>query len=62
MALLAVSVEEHWRRKMGVGSLSDADLVGTGSHGREWPPMFLCGFDKDRDLFFSSIYGSGSLW
>lgn len=33
MALLAVSDVEQWGREMGVGSLSDADLVGTGSPG-----------------------------
>lgn len=46
----------------GWGSLSDADLVGTGCHSGEWPPMSLCGFDRDRDLCSSSVYGSGPLW
>lgn len=36
-----------WSSEVGRGSLSDADLVGKGSHSGEWPPMSLCGFDKD---------------
>lgn len=61
MALLAVSDVEQLGREGG-GSLSDADLVGKSSHSGEWPPMSLCGFDKDRDLCSSSVYGSGPLW
>lgn len=59
--LLAASDVEQ-RSKERQGRLSDADLVANGSHSWEWPPMSLCGFDKDRDLCSSSVYGSGPLW
>lgn len=59
--LLAASDVEQ-RSKERQGSLSDADLVANSSHSWEWPPMSLCGFDKDRDLCSSSVYGSGPLW
>lgn len=59
--LLAASDVEQ-RSKERQGSLSDADLVANGSHSWEWPPMSLCGFDKDRDLCSFRVYGSGSLW
>lgn len=59
--LLAASDVEQ-RSQERHGSFSDADLVANSSRGWEWPPMSLCGFDKDRDLCSSSIYGSGPLW
>lgn len=59
VALLAVSDVERWGKQ---GGLSDADSVGKGSQSGEWPSMSLCGFDKDRDLCSSSVYGSGPLW
>lgn len=60
-ALLAASDVEQWSKERH-GSLSDADLVANGSHSGEWPPLSLCGFDKDRDLCSSSFYGPGPLW
>lgn len=58
--LAASDVKQQSKERQG--SLSDADLVANGSHSWEWPPMSLCGFDKDRDLCSSSVYGSGPLW
>lgn len=58
MALLMVSNVKQWARE-GERSLSEADLVANGWHSGDWPPVSLCGFDKDRDLSSSSVYGSG---